>query len=346
MLAVKRGRAGLECRVNDESRASRVISGIGEDGLLAELVAGLASKEDVVVGPGDDCAVLRLGGSKWLWTTDSQIEGTHFRRGWMTPYQLGRRSYLVNASDIAAMGGQPSYCLVSITAPASTSTNDFVEIQRGVAAAARADDVSIVGGNIAGATHLAVTLALIGRAPKRPLLRSGARPGDGIYVTGLLGEAALGLERLRAEGYGRSMVVKRFREPRPRLRAGALLAERRIASAAMDISDGLMSDLPRLCRASGVGAEIVVDQLPCSKAVRRKGRALALTGGEDYELLCAVPAKKETRLVKMLDELECGMTRIGVCTEESGKVVVRDGSGHEVPCEGGFSHFTAPRKQV
>ncbi len=328
-----------------EKRGEERLSDLGEDRLLARMIGQLPEAAGVVVGPGDDCAVLRLGGAKWLWTTDSLIAGTHFLPAWMKPRQIGRKAYLVNASDIAAMGGQPTHCLVSIAAPPTLAARELIDIEKGIATAARRDGAAVVGGNVSRGADLSVTISLLGRSPRIPLLRSGACAGDALYVSGSLGGAALGLEQLRRDASARGAAVKRFREPRPRLSLGSVLAERRIASAAVDVSDGLLTDLRRLCRASGVGAEIDVDRIPCSAAVRRAGSGLALTGGEDYELLCAIPRTKRALLARVRSALECPMTRIGVCTATSDEIVLVDAKGETVVPGQEFAHFARPKRK-
>lgn len=326
-------------------RRRQTLAEIGEDRLLAGLISGLSWSPEVRVGPGDDCAVIRLGGRSWLWTCDAQIEGTHFDRSWMNARQLGRKAYLVNASDIAAMGGVPRFCLVGITAPSSLARRDVFAMQRGIAAAAAADAAVIVGGNIARAGELGVTISLLAEAPRYPLLRSGAEPGHAIYVSGRLGDAALGLASLRSDPSATGVAVKRFREPTPRLAAGRILAEKRVASAAMDLSDGLLTDLRRLCEASGVGARVEIPRLPISRAVREAGAVLALSGGEDYELLCAVPAQREDALMSMRDDLGCSMTCVGVFTPPSEGIVLVEADGSTRAARGaGYSHFGSAQR--
>jgi len=321
-------------------RRGNTLAEIGEDRLLAGLMSELSSSPEVQVGPGDDCAAIRLGGRDWLWTCDAQIEGTHFDRSWMSARQLGRKAYLVNASDVAAMGGAPRFCLVCITAPSSMARRDVLAMQRGMAAAAAADAAIIVGGNIARAGELGVTVSLLAEAPRSPLLRSGAEPGHAIYVSGRLGDAALGLASLRRDRAAKGLAVRKFREPTPRLIAGRVLADERLASAVMDLSDGLLTDLKRLCDASGVGARVEIPRLPMSRAVRAAGVALALSGGEDYELLCAVPAQREDALMSLRDDLGCSMTRVGVFTRANeGLVLVEADGSTRAARAAGFSHF-------
>lgn len=312
------------------------LADLGEVGTLEEIVGGAPMPSAVVIGPGDDCAQLRLGRGAWVWTTDAQIEGTHFQRGWMSPSQLGRRAYLVNASDIAAMGGRPRFALVAFGAPARLPLRDLAGVQRGIATAAARDGAVVVGGNLSRSRGLTVTISLLGESPRRPPLRSAARPGDAIYVTGRLGDAALGLRLLRRDAAANGAPVRRFREPPWRVRTARLLVAKGLVRAMIDLSDGLLDDLGRICRASGVGARIDAGALPVSAAVRRHGVSLALAGGEDYELLCAVPPRKEGILGRLSRELDCAMTRIGVFAGDVEGVVV-EGLGDRRARR--FSHF-------
>ena len=311
----------------------------GEFGLLARLLPTLPTAGvDVRLGPGDDCAVVAARGALLL-TVDALVEGVHFRRDWLTPAALGRKAFAVNASDIAAMGGQPRWCVVQIGAPARTPAADVAAISRAVAGAAARAGAALVGGNLSRAAELSVTLALIGAAPPRPLTRAGARPGDAIYVTGALGDAALGVRLLRRERTAQGAAVRRFRAPTPRLAAGALLARRRLASAMIDVSDGLVQDLGHLCAASRVGARVELARVPCSAAVRRAGVELALHGGEDYELLFTVPPRREAALARAAGQLGCRITRIGEVTRGR-RVRVVDLQGRPTRVDDpGFDHF-------
>ncbi len=317
------------------------LADVGEIEFLETLAVARSMPRDVVVGPGDDCAHLRLGAEDWIWTTDSQIEGTHFERAWLSPRQVGRKAYLVNASDCAAMGGRPRFVLVSLAAPANFPARDLRAVQRGITEMAARDGATVVGGNLARSPVLEVTLSLLGTSPSSPVLRSGAAPGDALYVTGTLGDAALGVQMLRDDPRASGAAVRRFRQPAARIQAGSVLARRKVVSAMMDLSDGLIEDLGRMCRASGVGARVDAESIPMTRAVRRAGAALALSGGEDYELLCAVPGRKEMRLERLFAELGCSMTRIGVVEDPGVGVVVDGRPGSTVD---GFSHFSHGRR--
>jgi thiamine-monophosphate kinase len=313
------------------------IAAVGEFRFLSRLLPRLGSGPGTVVGPGQDCAVVRCSARRLLYTVDALVEGVHFEPQWLTPRQLGRKSFLVNASDIAAMGGRPRFCVVSVGVPLSYLARDLAALHAGIAAAARDCGASVVGGNLTRADKLFVSVALLGDGPERLVTRRGARPGDRIYVTGTLGDAALGVSLLRSGSAARSatQVIRRFREPSPRLQAGRLLAEAGIVSAMIDVSDGLAQDLGHICEQSQVAAEIHADEVPLSAAYRAAGadRALALHGGEDYELLCTVPESKVKRLQQARARLGCPITCIGRIiggrgVRVAGAAMIRGGYDH------------------
>jgi thiamine-monophosphate kinase len=317
----------------------KTLAEVGEFPFLDHLLPLLPVGRGNVVGPGDDCAVTRGLGKNVLLTTDALVEGVHFESAWMTPRQIGRKAYLVNASDVAAMGGRPRFCLVSIGAPADFPVSDLTAIHKGITDVAAKHGAWVAGGNLARASELFVSITLIGEMSGTPVRRSGGRPGDALYVTGTLGEAAFGLKELQTNPSARSAAVRRFREPIPHIQAGMILA-RGVASAMIDVSDGLLQDLRHLCGASGVGAEISLDSLPCSLRVRRHAPMLALHGGEDYELLFVVPRKREARLKRLRSQLGCRVTRIGCLLPKHEGLRVCDRAGNSLPVKAtGYDHF-------
>jgi thiamine-monophosphate kinase len=321
----------------------QTLATLGEFGFLDRLLPTLPQRPDVLVGPGDDCAVVRCGTRRVLITTDALVESVHFERAWMTPQQLGRRSLLVNLSDIAAMGGRPTFCVVSVGVPVDYSVRDLSALHAGIRAAAHEAGVAIVGGNVSRADRLFVSITQLGEADRRVVTRAGARASDELFVTGTLGDAALGVRELQRGRY-RGPAVTRYREPHPRLTAGALLAVHNIASAMIDISDGLLQDLGHLTAMSKVGAEIDIERLPYSAALRRLPAAdrleLALRGGDDYELLCAVPRRRVPALLRLRKRLGCPIARIGRCVPARRGIELL-GAGREVHVESarGWDHF-------
>jgi thiamine-monophosphate kinase len=250
------------------------------------------------------------------------VEGVHFNLKWGTPELLGARSLTVNLSDIAAMGGKPTACVVNLAIRPGLNGAFFDRLYRGLGKAASATGVDIVGGNITRADHLSITIALFGEVTGSAMLRKNARPGDAVYVTGTVGDAALGLRILsgksRARGRTRKFLVDRFLNPTARLDAGRALARIRPTPAAIDLSDGLWQDLGHILERSGVGAEIDPESLPLSpayRAVAGTDASYGLGGGDDYELLfCTRPRLSEATLSR----------RLGVNVRRIGKIVPGD----------------------
>ncbi len=258
------------------------------------------SSRNVELGIGDDAAVLRSSG-RWVWTVDSAVEHVHFERGWLSLADLGWRSFQAAASDVCAMGGAPFAALSSVIFPAHFASVELSQLARGQRAAARVLGCAIVGGNLSRGAQLSITTTLVGRV-KRPLLRSGARVGDELWLCGELGLAAAGLRLLqrgaRATSTASRRALRAFRRPRAALAAGLGLA--RAAHAAIDISDGLAGDAAHLARASNVELQIELAALHAtlSPALRElapklgiSALELALYGGEDYALLAAGPGR-------------------------------------------------------
>jgi thiamine-monophosphate kinase len=290
--------------------------------LIDRLCARLPQSRRTLLGPGDDCAIFAPSRASQLITIDSMVEGVHFNLKWGTPELLGARSLTVNLSDIAAMGGKPTACVVNLAIRPGLNRVFFDRLYRGLGEAAAVTAVDIVGGNITRADQLSITIALFGESTGSPMLRKNARPGDAIYVTGTVGDAALGLRLLsgksRARGRTRKFLIDRFLNPTARLDAGRALARIRPTPAAIDLSDGLWQDLGHVLERSGVGAEIDPALLPLSpayRAVAGTDASYALVGGEDYELLfCTRPRLSEAALSR----------RLGVNVRRIGKIVSGD----------------------
>jgi thiamine-monophosphate kinase len=281
-----------------------------------------------------------------LATIDSLIEGVHFSLGTTSWRELGWKSLAVNLSDIAAMGGTPAYALVSLALPADTEVEDVAALYEGMLELSRQFGVAIVGGDTCQAPQVSITVAVFGSSPSGKVLRrSTARPGDKVAVTGYLGSAAAGLEmltgKLRLAPEVAGYLREAFLRPRPRLAEGKLLVERGVKTA-MDISDGLLSDLRHICRASRVGARVEVDRLPVHAAVGahfgNRALELALVGGEDYELLFTAGAEV---IDGVRGEVDCPVTVVGEITAgRPGEVGVFDINGRAVNLPGvGWEHF-------
>lgn len=311
----------------------------GEHGWIARLTRRLARARPtrrLVIGPGDDAAVVRAGGRPLVLTTDALVEGVHFRAAWLSTTALGRRAFAASASDLAAMGAVPRWALVALEAPGRMGAAALDGLLAGFTAAARAAGAHVIGGNLVRGPHLAITTTLVGEAPGRVVTRAGARPGDLLYVTGTLGAAGLAVRRLAA---GRRVHLPAAPS---RLRAGIALAP--IAHAMIDVSDGLLQDLGHLCRASGVGAEVALSRLPVAAACRRAlgggAAAFAAAAGEDYELLVALPAARARRLGRLRGRSGCRLTCVGRVTAGRAEVRVLDPRGRPLRlARRGFDHY-------
>ena len=326
------------------------VSDLGEIGLI-ELLAKIVGPAggDVLVGIGDDAACWRTDASTQLATSDALIQDVHFTLSTTTWRELGWKALAVNLSDIAAMGGVPKYALVSLGLPGDTQVEQVAELYGGMAELARLFDVAIVGGDVVASPLLVLSLAVVGVA-QNTLLRSAAVPGDLIAVTGCLGASAAGLVMLREGLEFDKETAAALREahlkPYPRVVEGQTLARHGV-QAAIDLSDGLVIDLSRLCKMSGVGARLFSDRIPVHPLVRRSfgddSTNLALSGGEDYELLFTAKGEVIDRVKGLMP---CPVTAIGDIVEEEpggvgeGRTKLFDKHGNEVKLEkGGWEHF-------
>ena len=310
---------------------------------VAALAARVGAAKDarVLLGIGDDAAVLAPLSGGVVLTVDTAIEGVHFRRAWAPLRTLARRAVMAALSDLAAMGAIPRAILVALALPANIDDAEFLAIVDGMADGARDGHAPLVGGNLSSSSELSITTTAVGELETRVLTRTGARAGDSVYVTGVLGAAALGLACLsqgRGDEAAGAPFVERWRVPEARLGQGRALVLAG-ATACIDVSDGLVQDLGHVCAASGVAAELSVERLPMLPRQREHARAmgldaevLALTGGEDYELVFTGPASPA------LDGIG---TKIGaVLSGPIGEVRVVDGAGRQVSLGAvGFEHF-------
>jgi len=318
----------------------------GEFELIAAFTSALPlTGEGVVLGPGDDAALLRPPrGEELVATVDAVEEGVHFDARF-TPSDIGWKALAVNLSDLAAMGARPLWALVALGVPAGTAPARLAGVARGLGACARRYGVAVAGGNVTRAAGLSLTVTVVGSVERgKALRREGARAGDAVLVSGTLGEAALGLEK----GAPPSL-ARRQRRPTPRLDLGRALSG--LASAAIDVSDGLVQDLGHLCDASGVGASLRLAELPLSAAYRRRtaGRddpwTQALSGGEDYELCVTVPGPKVRRALEAARATGTPLCVVGTVTRARGIQVARPGGGHH-PVTRGHDHLAQVRALV
>ena len=327
------------------------VAEIGEHELIARITRRLEMPAWVDVGPGDDAAVVKPPrGLREVLTTDALVDGVHFDLAFVPPAAAGHRALAVNLSDLAAMGAEPRSALLSLALPAHLTVAALDELLDGFLACASAHRTALIGGNITQTPGpLVVNVTAIGTVrPRRALTRAGARPGDDIYVTGAVGDAAAGLAMLRAgaaDATAESACVRRYLRPEARVRAGLQLSHHGAASSCVDLSDGLADGLRQLARASGVGVDVDTPALPMSDEARAwhaaagtSPVAAALGGGDDYELLFTVRPRHRGRLRGARRRIgDLPITRIGVVTRGS-SLTVRDASGcHELPP--GFEHF-------
>ncbi len=300
-----------------------------------------ASRADVILGVGDDCALLQIPeGQQLAVSIDTLVEGVHFVAG-SDPESLGHKALAVNLSDLAAMGAQPAWATLALTLPAS-DTDWLTAFSHGFATLARQTGVQLVGGDTTRGP-LSISIQVHGFiAIGEALRRSGAAPGELIAVTGGLGDAGLALQQQLA-GVPRNPLWQRLERPLPRLAAGQALVG--VARAAIDISDGLVADLGHICRASGVGASLELSRLPLSPAVREQVQSsgdwsLPLSAGDDYELCVTVPAADWEAAVRQVTAAGDVLTPIGVIETEPGIRCRTAAGGLVQPLEDGYQHFT------
>lgn len=326
------------------------LSELGEFGLIEKIRRSFSVKSPrAPLSIGDDAAALAVSPSSVLLaTTDMLVEGVHFDLSFTDFFSLGWKSAAVNLSDIAAMGGIPRFCLTALAIPPGIGTEQIADFYKGFGAVLREHEVLLVGGDTCSSRKgFIVTVTALGETEKALLLRrSGARPGDRIFVTGTLGESAAGLEILKKRGRRQASGVKRLMEkhlrPVPRVEWGRKIAQSRCATSMIDVSDGLALDLSHLCDESGAGAQLFSGKIPLSNALRRSAGALtgpvldyALAGGEDYELLFTAPPRK----LRKLRGLGIQATEIGIVTKARGISLVNADGKKKPLAPQGYDHF-------
>lgn len=324
------------------------LGGCGEFGLIERIRAQVAGRDDILIGIGDDCSATALpAGEFLLTTTDLLIEEVHFRRDWTDLFALGRKAVAVNISDIAAMGGTPQSLSLGLGLPADLDPEDFDQLVAGILAGAREYGAVLSGGDTCRSPGgLLLSVTVLGHiAPALTLRRCGARAGDLLYVSGTLGDSALALRELLAGRTPEAGIAQRHHQPTARLALGRELAQRRLATAMIDLSDGLRADLGHILAASGVGARVEAAALPLSPVFRGAMMHdsgvfdLALAGGEDYELLWSAPPTAASPLAALSAELGLPLTCIGeIVAGHALRVVAADGVEILSP-KVGYNHF-------
>lgn len=329
-------------------KTCRSLPELGEFGLIDIISRKVPAAPTVSVGIGDDAAAFQWQtGSIGLVTTDMLVEAVHFDLSFCDPVRLGRKSLAVNLSDIAAMGGKPGCFLLSLAVPETISVNFIDEFTTGMLDLAAEFGVTLIGGDTcASRGGLVISVTLYGeQEPGRIVRRSGARPGDLIFVTGTVGDSALGLELLH-KGHREGYCIDRHLDPSPRVREGRALAEAGLPTAMIDVSDGLLSDLGHIVKSSGVGARLHQGKIPCSRefaslleSTPDKGYALAFGGGEDYELLFTAPGHRRDEIIALFSGFGTPVREIGEITSNSG-IVVLSPEGEAVSMgKAGYDHF-------
>jgi thiamine-monophosphate kinase len=328
---------------------------MGEFGLIEIITeflnksgVGDTSEHDILIGVGDDAAAWRSQGSPQLGTTDILVQDVHFSLDIITWRELGWKALAVNISDIAAMGGIPKHALVSLGLPSDTEVEQVLELYQGMAEIAKKFALSIIGGDVVKAPLVIISPSVVGMAGNNILTRSAALPGDLIAVTGYLGSSAAGLRMLKAglelDAETASYLRQAHLSPLPRVGEGELLAQHGVR-AAIDLSDGLVADLDKICQASKVGARVMTNRVPIHSSVQaafeRDSLRLALSGGEDYELLFTARGD----VIEGAKSLMSGpVTVIGEIVAEPRRVTLLDEEGKAMEWEGGgWEHFRDER---
>ena len=329
----------------------KVLREIGEFGLINQIRRWMTPSDPALLqGIGDDVAVIEMRGKVLLVTTDILIEGIHFDRPWIDPYRLGKKALMVNLSDIAAMGGVPKYFLISLGLPKNLSLSFISLFYRGLKEGTKRFQVDLIGGDTSLSQKIVINICFLGEGKRGELLfRRGAKVENDLFVSGTLGNAALGLKILQKEGFmGRPKgLIEKHLSPSPRIELGQALARHRLATAMIDVSDGLLIDTTHLLEESGVGARIWEDRIPLSRSYRKWIHSyskdfyqVALTGGEDYELLFTASPEKKKKMATLALSSKIPITWIGeiLPQKEGFHIIRRDGKQYS-PGRLGFEHF-------
>lgn len=318
----------------------------GEFALIASLTASLKSGDGVQQGIGDDCAVVRFGDKELLLTCDASLEDIHFKRDWGTPEDIGWKAAVSALSDIAAMGGRPVAVLVTLALPQDLPVSYAEGLYRGLAHAVESTGAAIVGGDTtASQSGIVIDLSVIGEVAGRAVLRSGARPGDVVAVTGAIGERGAGLHAL-LNGIDAPNLTRAYLHPSPRVEEGVWLQAQSGVHAMMDVSDGLLPDVRHIANASDVGINLLSTQLPNNVSLWSywaeqgiESMPQRLCSGEEYELLVILAVEEAPALLgAFMACFDVAIHPVGVCTDCAGEVMV-DG---EPPATQGFEHFRTP----
>jgi thiamine-monophosphate kinase len=311
------------------------VKDIGEFGLIERVTKKLKDK-DVLVGIGDDAAVIKTEKGLQVLTTDCLVEGDHFRREWFTPEQIGMKAIEINVSDIAAMGAIPKYVLVELALPEDLDVEFVEELYKGMWKVCDKYNIEVIGGNMAHCENIVISITLTGEVDKNNLcLRRGAKPGDFIFVSGHLGNGRAGLRLFQEDLKGFEQVRKSYLEPKAQLETALKIAT--YANSMIDVSDGLAPEIKHICDESNCGTIIYKDKIPIKDEVRNVARTLnedeydyALFGGEDFELVFTVSKEKLDKVNGLL---------VGEIIKNKEIKLSSNGKEKEIT-ESGYDHFS------
>ena len=303
---------------------------------------------DIETGPGDDAAVIRTQ-ERMCVSVDASVEGVHFELRYIKPWGVGRRAAAAALSDLAAMGSDPQFALLDMGIRHGLDEDSILDVVRGFIEGCRENGAEVIGGNITSSSVLSLSTTVIGQMDGEPLLRSGARPGDILLVSGTLGGASLAVEILSRDACldneDTEKICRSYLIPNPRIRLASAL--KGLATSAIDISDGLAMDLAHIAHESGVGARVSLSKVPrdvsFDRIAFRFGPALEFLAarGEDYELLVTVPPDRVEEAMHKADEVDVNLTEIGEITEEHRGVLLTDPTGEPwKPSSSGWDHLS------
>ncbi|HAM39595.1 MAG: thiamine-phosphate kinase [Elusimicrobia bacterium RIFOXYC2_FULL_34_12] len=318
---------------------------LGEFGLIERIrkkIKSTSSDSEIIVGIGDDCAIVKSDRvNNYLFTTDTLIENIHFSRKYFSFFDIGYKSIAANLSDIAAVGGLPLYCLVTVGFPSDIKVKDIDTLYHGISALATEFNVKIIGGDtVRSPENILISITVIGKTVYgNGILRSGAKVGDIVFTTGTFGESAAGLFLYQKKIKGWEVLKKKHLKPYPRIKEGLIIAKTKAATSMIDSSDGFDKSIRFICDESDVGCEIFVDKIPSSKVLKKLCtvynlplNAFTLFGGEEYELIFTVPASKRKIFEKKYSQ-------IGRIIQKKEIIYLDNKNKKLVFSNGGYDHF-------
>ncbi len=311
----------------------------------------MAKNDNIILGIGDDCAALKIDNEKALLTSsDTLVENTHFLVDKAKPSELGQKAISVAVSDIGAMGGIPKFILSTVGVRKDLEENFLKEIIDGIKDSCTEFNVELIGGNLTESQTIFIDIMVIGEVDSSKIIRrSGARPGDKIYLTGNLGDSALGFKLLSSSGKKnneKGILIKRHTKPSPRLKVGFLLGQKNIPTSMIDVSDGLLLDLSRITEDFGLGAKVGLEKIPlskeyldCYKDFSNEKYELAISGGEDYELLFTTPSDKKAEVLEISNITNVKITEIGTVSDSTQIKFIDENGKIKKYNSKGFIHF-------